>query len=84
MGEVLCTLKVMPTGVDVDIESVEKKIKELLSPEETKIVPVAFGIKAIEVRKIIPDGEGGTDELEEKIKALEGVENVETTGVTLI
>ena len=84
MGEVLCTLTVMPTGVDVDIESIEKKIKDLLSPEETKIVPVAFGIKSIVVSKVIPDGEGGTEELEEKIKALEGVENVETTGVTLI
>jgi len=84
MGDVLCTIKVMPTGVDVDLEAIEAKIKELISPEKVEVKPVAFGLKALEVSKIIPDGEGGPDGLEEKIRGVEGVESVETTGVTLV
>jgi len=84
MGDVLCTIKVMPAGVDVDLAAVEEKIRGLISPEKIEVKPVAFGLKALEVSKIIPDGQGGPDDLEEKLRTIEGVESVETVGVTLV
>lgn len=83
MGDVLSTIKVMPTGVDVDLEKIKAEI-ESLGPHAVQVVPVAFGIKALEVQFIRPDSEGGTDELEDKMRAIEGVESVEVTGVTLL
>jgi elongation factor 1-beta len=83
MGEVLCTLRVMPTGVDVDLEKMKSEIQSL-SPNEITESPVAFGLKALVVKKIIPDDQGGSDVLEDKIRKIEGVESVETIGVTLV
>ena len=84
MGEVLCTLRVMPTGVDVDLEKIKGEIQGLISPNEISESPVAFGLKALVVKKIIPDDQGGTDVLEDKIRKIEGVESVETIEVTLV
>ncbi|MBN2517222.1 MAG: elongation factor 1-beta [Candidatus Altiarchaeota archaeon] len=84
MGEVLCTIRVMPTGVDVDLERVKADIQKALSPNEISELPVAFGLKALIVKKIIPDSEGGTEVLEGKIKGTEGVESAETVEVTLV
>jgi elongation factor 1-beta len=83
MGEVLCILKVMPTGVSVDMGKLKSRIQKL-GPKAIEIVPIAFGLKALDVRFIRQDSEGGTEDLEEKIRKIEGVESVETTGVTLI
>lgn len=83
MGDVLSTIKVMPTGVDVDLERIKSEI-ERLEPHAVEEKPVAFGIKCLEVQFIRPDSEGGTEELEDRMRAIEGVESVEVTGVTLI
>jgi elongation factor 1-beta len=83
MGDVLSTIKVMPTGPDVDLGKVAEEIQSL-EPHAIEEKPVAFGIKCLEVQFIRPDAEGGTDELEDKIRALEGVESVEVIGVTLL
>ena len=73
----------MPTGTDVDLSLVAKEI-EKLSPHAIAEKPVAFGIKCLEIQFIREDKDGGTDELENTIKAIPGVESVEVTGVTLL
>ncbi len=83
MGDVLSVIKVMPTGPDVDLGKVKEEI-EKLEPHAVEEKPVAFGIKCLEVQFVRPDSEGGTDELEDKMRSIEGVESVEVTGVTLI
>lgn len=83
MGDVLSIIRVMPTGTDVDLKKVEAEIQKL-RPHAVTEKPVAFGIKCLEVAFIRPDAEGGTDALEDKMRAIKGVESVEVTGVTLI
>lgn len=83
MGEVVSTIKVMPTGVDVDLGKIAEEIKKL-NPHSFEEKPVAFGVKCLEIQFIRQDSEGGTDELEDKIRRIEGVESVNVTGVTLI
>jgi len=83
MGDVLSTIKVMPTGPDVDLAKVREEVEKLGS-HAVEEKPVAFGIKCLEVQFIKPDGEGGTDELEDNMRAIKGVESVEVTGVTLL
>jgi elongation factor 1-beta len=88
MGKVYMKLRVMPEDVDVDLESIYEKIKEV-APEKVeikdyKIQPIAFGLKALLVMAIMPDEGGIGDELIEKIQSIEGVESVEVEATELI
>lgn len=76
-------IRVMPTGVEVDLKKVAAEIKKL-KPHSIEEKPVAFGIRCLEVKFIRPDAGGGTDALEDEMRAIKGVESVEVTGVTLI
>ncbi|MFH0711174.1 MAG: elongation factor 1-beta [Candidatus Aenigmatarchaeota archaeon] len=83
MGEVIVTFKVMPKGVEVNLDELENKIKALISPQRTERHPIAFGIVAIHVIKLVPDEGGGlVDKLEEQLKAIPEVEGVEVIEVT--
>lgn len=83
MGDVLSVIRVMPTGTEIDLDKLKKQI-EALGAHAVQKKPVAFGINCLEVQFIKPDSEGGTDALEDKMRALNGVESVEVTAVTLI
>ena len=83
MGDVLSIIRVMPTGTDVDLKKLAAEIQKF-KPHSMKEVPLAFGIKYLEVNFVRPDKEGGTDALEDEMRKLSGVESVEVTGVTLI
>lgn len=83
MGDVLSIMRVMPTGTDVDLKKLSAEIQKM-KPNSVAEKPVAFGIKCLEVSFIKPDSSGGTDELEDAIRKMHGVESVEVTGVTLI
>ena len=83
MGDVLSIIKVMPTGPDADMGKIAEEIQNL-DPHAIDEKPVAFGIKCLEVQFIRADSSGGTDELEDKMRAIEGVESVEVTAVTLL
>ena len=83
MGDVLSVIKVMPTGPDVDLDKLRAEIEEL-EPHAVAKKPVAFGLNCLEVQFIRPDSSGGTDQLEDKMRAMDGVESVEVTGVTVL
>ena len=82
MAEVIVTFKVMPTGVDVDLDALESKIKDIIKADRIKREPIAFGIVALNVTKIIPDAGGELGAIEEKLKKLDGVSGVEVTDLT--
>ncbi len=86
MGDVAAVLKVMPENADVDMERIKSSIKEIveqsgMSLQSIEEKPVAFGLKMLEVLVVTNKG---TDEIEEKIKSIEGVASVEPGDVTLI
>jgi len=88
MGKVYMKLRVMPEDVDVDLEKIYEKIKEI-APEkweirDYKIQPIAFGLKALLVMAVMPDEGGIGDELIEKIQSIEGVESVEVEATELV
>lgn len=82
MAEVIVTFRVMPTGVDVDLDALETKIKDLIKADRIKRDPIAFGLVALNVIKIIPDAGGELDAIEQKLKKLDGVSGVEVTDLT--
>ncbi|MFO7836126.1 MAG: elongation factor 1-beta [Candidatus Thorarchaeota archaeon] len=86
MARVIITLKIMPEGVDVDLDKLLDKIKNNI-PEgtdvrATEVVPVAFGLKAIRMNVAREESMGGTDDIEEAITNLEGVGQVEVERVS--
>ena len=88
MGKVYMKLRVMPEDVDVDLERVYEKIKEV-APENVeikdyKIQPIAFGLKALLVVAVMPDEGGIGDQLVERIQSIEGVESVEVEATELL
>ncbi|MBN2228038.1 MAG: elongation factor 1-beta [Candidatus Thorarchaeota archaeon] len=86
MARVVMTIKVMPDGVDIDLDDLLERIKSAV-PEGTDIgatetQPVAFGLKAIRMNLAREESMGGTDDIETAISAIEGVSQVEVERVS--
>ena len=72
---------IMPSSPDVDLNSIEKKAKKEIekfggSVEKVEVLPVAFGLKSVNIMFIVNEDKGNTDELEAKISKIKNVESV--------
>jgi len=88
MGKVIITLRVYPEDVDTNLEEMLKEVKKVIDEFggeywKHQIVPIAFGLKALEVKFTYPDQEFKEDEFIEKILSIFGVNDAEITNVTL-
>ena len=86
MARVVMTMKIMPDGVEIDIDELLEKIKRVV-PEGTNVgavekQPVACGLVAIRMNLVRDESLGGTDDIEAAISALEGVAQVEVEMVS--
>ena len=87
MSKVIITLKIMPESVDINLNELESKIKKEIfkfsKNKEIKIEvePVAFGLKALKFIFVMDEKLGSTENLENKISTLEGVNSVQVTDV---
>lgn len=86
MANIVVTFKIMPKGIDVDLANLKggilSKIKEFGGDVgETKIEPMAFGLKSLKIVFILDESKGSTEPLENEIKKIEGVSNVEVIDV---
>jgi len=90
MGDVAIIYRVMPEGVEVDMVKMEEAVKAAIPEGATlegfMVKDVAFGIKALLMRVIIPDKIGGgiPDKIEERVQAIEGVASIEVIEQTLV
>ncbi len=86
MARVVMTMKIMPDGVEIDLDDLLEQIKKVV-PEGTdvgavEVQPVAFGLKAIRMNLVRDESLGGTDDIETAISAVEGVAQVEVEMVS--
>ena len=83
---VIVNFKIMPESPEIDLDSVEKEVRDLNlgNVTDVKIEPIAFGLKALRMLIILPDEGNIAEETRDKIKSIEGVHEVEIDGVTLI
>lgn len=69
--------KLMPEGVETDLEAVKNEVRKLIkAPAELQgfqVEPIAFGLKALKVTVVMDDAEGGPDMLEEELGRIDGV-----------
>ncbi|MET1127981.1 MAG: elongation factor 1-beta [Thermoproteota archaeon] len=86
MAKVLVVVSVYPSDVNIDLEKLVEEVRAKL-PEGYDVtrhtkVPIAFGLNALKLYIIMPEEvEGGTSTLEEILRSLEGVEEVEVEAV---
>ena len=86
MGNVLIIAKLYPAGVE-EIKDVQEALKSFTSGEvqDVQLEPIAFGLSLVKVGITVPDKqEGVADKVEEELKKLKGVQQVEIEGVTLV
>jgi translation elongation factor EF-1beta len=79
MGKVATLFKVYAE----DADSVFPRIKKDTSPTSIQMEEIGFGIKVIKVMYVHEDSEGST-QLEEKLRKVEGVKDVEVEEESLI
>lgn len=91
MADVIVTFKIMPSGPDIDLEQLYAQASEKINgfvddahkdgEIRKEIAPIGFGLKALKLIFVMDESKGTTDDLEEDIKNIEGVESVEVTDV---
>ncbi len=87
MADVILTFKIMPESPDVDLVALEALIKEKIlafageGEIRVEVVPIAFGLNALNVVFVADEAQGGTESLEAEITELNGVNSVEVTDV---
>ncbi len=86
MARVLALVKVYPAGTDIDLgrllETIKSKLPQGYEVTRHEEEPIAFGLKALRLYVLMPEEEeGGTSKLEELIRSVEGVDEVEVEAV---
>lgn len=69
---------------DGKLEEVMEKIKSGLKPQDIRSEELAFGIKVIKALFVFEDSEMGSSSIEEKLKKVEGVSEVEVEQESLL
>lgn len=88
MAKAVVTIKIMPESPDVDLQKIESVVGEKIDgftgdagEKRFTIEPVAFGLKALKIMFVMDESIGSTDELEQDLGTIEGVQSVEVVDV---
>lgn len=86
MTKLVARIKILPSESETDIMSIPEALSETL-PEELKLIahtkePIAFGLYSILADFTLDDSEGQMELLEESIRKIKGVGQIEVINVT--
>ncbi|PXF58906.1 MAG: elongation factor 1-beta [Candidatus Methanogaster sp.] len=85
MGEVVAVIKIMPNGVDVDLEKLKEDLAAVMPAgidlNEIAEEPIAFGLVALMATVVVGDVEGGTESVENAFAGVSGVESVQVAEI---
>ncbi len=86
MARLLLKAKILPTGTEVDLDDIAKKIGSALK-DEIKLLkytkePLAFGLYFINGEFSLDDKEGQMDSLENVVRSINGVGEFEVLGMS--
>ncbi len=85
MAKVVAQIKIFPTETTVDLGDLRKEVEKALPPETTVArfdeEPIAFGLVALVARIVMPEEEGRMDKVEEALKSVENVGEIQVVNV---
>ena len=88
MGKVAMTYRMMPESTDFNFDGLAATIGSNLPSgaelRDSRIVPVAFGLKSCEVMIVATDEEGVADRVENALGSISGIQSVESVETTLL
>lgn len=81
----IAQIKIFPTETTVDLGELRKNVEKALPPETSvaqfEEEPIAFGLVALVARVVMPEEEGRMDKVEEALKSVENVGEIQVVNV---
>jgi len=83
MANVLVSIKIFPTDITVDLNQIKQQIEKNL-PKDTSVrkfaeEPIAFGLNALIAHILLPEEKSGElEKVEDTLRKIEGISNIET------